>query len=389
MSLRTFWQRVRAEIALHLRLGRHIKDLRAGLAQVQQQQADDSHRVRADLAQLQQHYADLDHRLRALDASLAWLRQNHDGQAAWLQQVYPELAAAIGRKIEAEQLQAHTESLFAALHRELASIRAAGSAGTSVPAAAQGTGPRAGAVAVYDDIDPAFYPALEQRFRGTRAGVAARQQPYLVYLEGLISEARPLLDIGSGRGEWLQLLKDRQLSAQGIDLNPANAAACRAAGLSVMCGDAIAHLVAQPDASLGAITAFQVVEHLTFPQLQALLAQAVRVLAPGGVLVLETPNPENLRVATHSFWLDPTHVRPLPPELLEFAAQYHGFETLAVLRLNPDHDETERAPDAGADPFELRQRLYGPRDYALVARRKLVAPAATPVSDSVSVTSST
>ena len=102
------------------------------------------------------------------------------------------------------------------------------------------------------------------------------------------------------------------------------------------------------------------VEHLPFALVRQLVAEAHRVLLPGGLLIMETPNPENLNVATRTFWLDPTHVRPLPSELLEFAASYVGLEPVSILRLNPEAEWNE------ADT--LSRHLHGPRDYALIAR---------------------
>lgn len=350
MNPPTWWQRIRSAVAVYRHLNRHIT------------------RLSADLGELQHDRARIDHQVRELAASHAWLQHNHDANVAWLQEVYPEIAAAIGRKIEEEQLQEHNERLMAALYRELDAMRS-----NATSAASPATSPAA--VSVSQGIaDPAFYLALEKRFRGTRQGVAERQRPYLDYLANILTPSQPLLDIGCGRGEWLHLLKTHALSASGIDLNPANAASCRAAGLDVSTADACSHLAGLAAGSLGAVTAFQVVEHLEFPVLMEFLRQVCRVLVPGGIVILETPNPENLIVATHTFWLDPTHVRPLPPDLLEFAAHYVGLETVTILRLNPDSAVSADHPEAAL----LQQHLRGPRDYALIARRPLAAATVQP-----------
>lgn len=345
MTQRNWWQRLRAAFIFLSGLGRNVTALRADVDALQQA-------VALQQAAALQEQDVRQYKVQELASRLDWLQKNHEANVAWLQQVYPEIAQAIGRKIEEEQLQQHSERLFAALYRELAS-RPAGSAAAATTA-------EPAAVTVQGMADPAFYLALEERFRGTRSGVAERQQPYLDYLTDVLTPQHPLLDIGCGRGEWLHLLRARGLPAHGLDLNPANAAACRAVGLDVTTADACAHLAIQEAGSLGAITAFQVVEHLEFPVLMAFLTEARRVLAPGGILILETPNPENLNVATRTFWLDPTHVRPLPSELLEFAASYVGLEPVSILRLNPEAEWNE------ADT--LSRHLHGPRDYALIAR---------------------
>lgn len=174
--------------------------------------------------------------------------------------------------------------------------------------------------------------------------MAERQQPYLDYLTDVLTPQHPLLDIGCGRGEWLHLLRARGLPAHGLDLNPANASLpVVPSGLTSPPLTRVPTWRSRKPAA-GAITAFQVVEHLEFPVLMAFLTEARRVLAPGGILILETPNPENLNVATRTFWLDPTHVRPLPSELLEFAASYAGLEPVSILRLNPEASGTKRIP---------------------------------------------
>jgi O-antigen chain-terminating methyltransferase len=177
-----------------------------------------------------------------------------------------------------------------------------------------------------------------------------------------------VLDLGCGRGEWLALLTEAGYAARGVDLNPLMLERARAQGLDVACQDALAALAAQPDASLGAITAFHLVEHLPFPVLYRLFAEIARTLAPGGLLIAETPNPENLLVGSHTFYHDPTHRNPVTPTFLSFLAQYHGLGQIEILRLHP-YPESARVP--GNDPLTERVNghLCGPQDYALLARR--------------------
>lgn len=318
--------------------------------------------LRTDSGALKRELDQLHHAHRALLARHEILESDHKASVAWLQETYPEIVQAIGRKIEHEQLQQHTEKLFETLYRELRALHIAPAAS----AAEAGAATSVGSVASPVGMDDGLYLELERSFRGTREEIARRQAPYLDYLSGQARSDKPVLDIGCGRGEWLELLGSHGIPAAGVDLNPINGASCRSVGLDVTTANACDHLAASPADSFGAITAFQLVEHLEFSVLAELLRQALKALTPGGVLILETPNPENLLVATRSFWIDPTHVRPIPPELLEFVVRQTGFEIVATLRLNP-HEQYR--PEAA--PLDLL--LYGPRDYAVIARRPLAA----------------
>lgn len=211
--------------------------------------------------------------------------------------------------------------------------------------------------------EAAFYPALEKHFRGTREELQARLGVYRPWIDG--APAGRIADIGCGRGEWMELLAQWGRDVVGVDANEVLVHQGRERGLAMEQGDAIAWLAAQPDGSLAAVTSFHVVEHLPFGVLLALVDQARRVLVPGGVLVLETPNPENLSVSTQSFWTDPTHQRPIPPLLLEFIVQHAGLQVLSVPRLNPPDDAVLAQ---AADPA-LRAMLGQGRDYAVIGRK--------------------
>ncbi len=181
------------------------------------------------------------------------------------------------------------------------------------------------------------YDAFEEEFRGDAAVVSQRAEVYLPIMTSVSAgiPGFPVLDIGCGRGEWLQLLSDRGLAARGVDSNPTFAAQIRALGLEVVEGDAIEYLTAAPGDSVGAVTAFHIVEHLEINALLALIREAYRVVRPGGVVVFETPNPENLVVGSCSFYHDPTHRRPIPPPTLSFYLRHAGFSNVTVTSLAP------------------------------------------------------
>lgn len=210
-----------------------------------------------------------------------------------------------------------------------------------------------------------FYRAFEDKHRGNRALIKTRlgvYLPFLNMLSGLLPGFR-VLDLGCGRGEWLELLRDNGIPAFGVDLDRSMLTACAESGLDVLEGDALEYLQALPDHSLLAVSGFHIAEHLEFPQLQALFVEALRVLHPEGILILETPNPENLLVGAAYFYLDPTHKRPLPMQLLVFLAEYYGYASCKILRLQ----ELSRLTEGGE--AALYDVLGGASpDYAIVAR---------------------
>lgn len=211
-----------------------------------------------------------------------------------------------------------------------------------------------------------FYRAFEEKHRGSRDFIKQRLEVYLPFLVGLydLVGCNKALDLGCGRGEWLELLQEHGYQAVGVDIDDAMLEACRERGLAVKTHDALAYLQGLPDESLAVVSAFHLVEHLPFEALQVLVAEAKRVLRPGGLLILETPNPENLTVGACHFYLDPTHQRPIPPDLLIFTTEYAAFYRSKILRLQETKSlMLEEAPTlmsvlAGASP-----------DYAVVAQK--------------------
>ncbi|MDR9440698.1 MAG: methyltransferase domain-containing protein, partial [Halomonas sp.] len=215
-----------------------------------------------------------------------------------------------------------------------------------------------------------FYRALEARFRGNPGAIAELMREHLPEVRAVtrLTEGLPLLDLGCGRGEWLALLREEGIAAQGVDLNAANIQAGREQELEVRYQDALAALRDSADASLGMISAFHLVEHLDHDQIRELLHEAFRALAPGGRLLLETPNPQNLIVGCCNFYLDPTHMRPLPPDLMVFLAEFAGFEHVEARPLHPVGEE-HRLHEESETARRLNHYLYGPQDYALLATR--------------------
>ncbi len=217
----------------------------------------------------------------------------------------------------------------------------------------------------------AFYVSFEDRFRGTPEDIKQRVTVYLP----MIREANAgtaeaaVLDIGCGRGEWLELLKESELVARGVDLNRVVVRQCRERGLEVIEGEAVEYLRGLKSNSLGAITGMHLIEHIGFKQLIALFDEALRVLRPGGLLIVETPNPENLIVGACNFYYDPTHQHPLPPEPTRFVAEARGFAQTEILRLHPFPVSANIVDGPTLMKERLNSLFYGPQDYAIIARK--------------------
>lgn len=215
-------------------------------------------------------------------------------------------------------------------------------------------------------MSDSFYRAFEERWRGPRELIKSRLRVYLPFVEpllGLQPDAKAV-DLGCGRGEWLELLREAGFDAQGVDLDDGMLTACRQLGLKVQTQDAIGFLKSLPDASQAVVSGFHLVEHIPFADLQQLVQQAIRVLQPAGLLILETPNPENIVVGTSSFYLDPTHRNPIPHQLLSFLPEHYGFARVKVLHLQ------EAEGLAGQKQLTLLHVLSGVSpDYAVVAQK--------------------
>ena len=221
------------------------------------------------------------------------------------------------------------------------------------------------------------YTAFENRFRGSRDDVRARQADYVA----LLRDHAPVLDLGCGRGELLELLREAGIGARGVEGNAHAVRECREKGLDVAEDDLVEHLRRLERGRLGAVFAAQVAEHLPPAVLHAVLAEAHRALRPGGLLVLETVNAASALAFFDVFIRDLTHERPLHPETLRFMAAAAGFSEVRIELRSPVPDDVRLhlLPGGGLPPpvvkalnenvERLNALLFAPLDYALVARR--------------------
>jgi len=216
-----------------------------------------------------------------------------------------------------------------------------------------------------------MYVAFEDRFRGTREEIKERLRIYLPYIKeaNIETSSSPILDLGCGRGEWLELLKENGYIAKGVDFNRVMVRQCQEFGLDVIESDIIEYLRNQQPNSLSAITGFHILEHLSLKTIISLFDEALRILKSGGIAIFETPNPENLIVASCNFYLDPTHRNPIPPRLLNFLIESRGFNKTEIVRLHPntffrEGQKTSTAVKSLISLFNKEQ------DYSIIAYKE-------------------
>lgn len=221
------------------------------------------------------------------------------------------------------------------------------------------------------------YLGFENRLRGSEDMVREHHRAYIEYFQG----KDVVLDIGCGRGEFLELLREAGIGGEGVDFNPDMVQHCREKGLQVSEADALTYLQSLPDNSLGAVFCAQLVEHLTTEDMLALIKATHQKLRTGGVLIVETLNPESLLVTYRWFWIDPTHIRLVHPETLKFLFESAGFSEV-VHRVLPPPEGPILLPPLKDGSFAqdelanfnqatqyLNQLLYAGFDYAVIGSK--------------------
>lgn len=290
---------------------------------------------------------------------------------------------------EIADLRARDEDVF----KLLAAARAERRASALLPASSandDGGQPPAGAAPADSGFD---YFLFELRYRGSTDEIRRRQEKYLEFFQG----GAEVLDLGCGRGEFLQLLQQRGIPARGVDLDPDMVDYCRQHGLPVERADLIEYLAGVEDGSLGGIFLGQVVEHLPPPVLTRLVNLAYQKLRPDACFVAETINPTCLLALTTHYLMDLSHAQPVHPEVLRFLLQSAGFSEITVHFASPVPDAARLKRFPATDTLSptdqlwlpllnenidrLNDFLYGYQDYAIVGRKftwpeRLAAPPA-------------
>ena len=314
-----------------------------------------------DMVALRRHWEGkmLAHETALLRGS-AELQSAYQQRTAMLEQAYRDLVKAQHRDFErtaAEMQQRIRMETDAMIHSELRVLRQrmAFRGAPDVLANQPVPGPAPSEF----DID---WLRHAERFRGSEENIKERQRMYATRFAG----CRNVLDLGCGRGELLAVLQQAGIRATGIELNDELIEICRQKSFEAEKADLFQYLASLGDNTLDGIVCSQVVEHLPPERLPELARLAQAKLSHGGLLAIETPNPESLAIFATHFYLDPTHRHPLPPALMMFYLEEAGFGAIEVERLNP---AVESMPSVGELPEGFRNAFFGALDYAIFGRK--------------------
>jgi len=317
------------------------------------------HKLAENEVQFLRSVADLQggfqHRVTLMEASHRDLMRTHNVD---FHSALERHAFDIQKRLWADLEKMHTE-IERIIHSELRLVRQRAQIGVPVTAAAGETVSAAAPAMAPMAFD---YSRFAERFRGSEEYVKAGQQFYLPYFQG----CRNVLDIGCGRGEFLKMMRNAGVAARGVELSAESVAVCKAEGLDAEIADVYPYLAGLPEGALDGIFCSQVVEHLPPDRLPELIRLCASRLAPGGVIAIETPNPECLAIFATHFYLDPTHTRPVPHPLLIFYLEEFGVGNIEVRRLSP---AKESMPSLNSLPEDFRDAFFGALDYAVIGRK--------------------
>jgi O-antigen chain-terminating methyltransferase len=339
------WERRADQLA---QIGGHVQDLSAHWAEwrtgfEERRSQSEIHMLRT-ISELQGAFS---HRVTLLEQSFRELaRQQHGEYQAALDRNTVDVQERLWKDLQ--QVRGEFERL---IHAELRLIRQ-----RSAVAGAAAPGP-----------PPAGMPALDwgrfaQVFRGSEERIGEQQQRYAARFAG----AEDVLDIGCGRGEFLDAARNAGVSARGIDQSEECVALCRSKGLAAESADLFEYLNSLPDLSLGGVYCAQVVEHLPPDRLPVLIQLLAAKLRSGALAIFETPNPECLAIFATHFYLDPTHTRPVPAPLLRFYLEEAGFGAVEIEKISP---AVETMPALAELPSGFREAFFGGLDYAIYAKK--------------------
>ena len=209
-----------------------------------------------------------------------------------------------------------------------------------------------------------FYLDFENKFRGTRESILKRYEAYLKYLP---NEIKKSLDIACGRAEWVQLLQAKDIEAYGIDQNKSMLELGIQHGVkNLKAVDAFDYLKSCQEDSFDFVSAFHIIEHISYIDLVNLLLQIKKVAKKGATILLETPNPENMIVSTNNFYIDPTHKNPIPSSYMKFLLEYLGFDDVRVEIINP-MSASKLLKEESQTASLIKKHFYQGQDYIIKA----------------------
>jgi len=309
----------------------------------------------------------------ALNAELNEAREQSRQQGRELREALERVESQIGE----------TMAMRAMLRKALDSA-AAPATGATTPTAAPAPAGEPGAWSeLCEWMGDEDYRSFQDRFRGDQEAITERMRAHVARFADVPGK---VADLGCGRGEFLDLLRTADIEAFGVEINAADVEECKRRGHDAVVADLFEWLEACPDASLGGIFMAQVIEHLPPMDWQRVVELATAKLAPGGRVVIETINPESLYALARAYVIDPTHIRPVHPDLLAFLARRAGLHPVEVERHTPVPDEErptglgffQGAPtsDTDAELADLREAMLrldriccAPQEYTLQASR--------------------
>jgi O-antigen chain-terminating methyltransferase len=347
--------RALSELGNRIAVAEELKDIRNHWAEwrIEWERKLERHEIQF-LRSVADHQGGFQHRANLMDANFRdAMRGQHEKYLAALDRSALDIQKRLWADLERIRLE-YERLIFSELRtiRQRAEVRGA----VSPPAPPEDQREQVHSPLLFD------YGRFAERFRGSEEYVKSGQQFYLPYF----SACRNVLDIGCGRGEFLEMMRAAGVPAKGIDLSPESIAICSHKGIEAETADLFDYLAGLPEASLDGIFCSQVVEHLPPARLPEMIKLCASRLARNGVLALETPNPECLAIFATHFYLDPTHHRPVPYTLLAFYLEEFGVGNIEVKKLSP---AVESMPSLASLPEDFREAFFGGLDYAILGKK--------------------
>ncbi len=330
---------------------RELKDIRQHWAQWRAGQEEKTNRNEIYMLRtISELNASFQHRATLAENEF---RQSMRDQHASFENALGRASAEIQQRLWAdlERIRAQYEKL---IYDELRVVRQRAAA--TIPAPSSPPPPATGSAPEIDWL------RFADRFRGTEDRIRRAQEIYVEHFRG----ASDVLDIGCGRGEFLEAARAAGIAARGVEVSEENVALCRRKGLDAERADVFEYLERAPEGSLGGVFCSQVIEHIAPARLPHLIRLIGRAVRPASPVVFETPNPECLAIFATHFYLDPTHTRPVPAALVAFYLEEAGFGQIEVKYLSP---AIETMPALADIPDRFRDSFFGALDYALLARK--------------------